>query len=750
MRMLLPTLLLALIAPALGAPMTTVNQKLMKVDLMVVTAHPDDEGMAAAQMARLALDGGKKVCLVTATHGEGGGNSTGKESGPALGLVREEELRRCLAVLGVQNLQFLDAVDFAYTESATATLERWGHERTLGQLVRLVRLMRPEVIVTMDPAPTGGQHGNHQVAGRLATEAYEAAADPKRFPEQLKGEGLPVWRARKLYYSSFSGNGATLTLPTDTVSPARGKSYDQIAGDALRNHRSQRFDKFFGQHSAGAPRPSRFTLVKSRVPLLPQEEHDLLDGCDLPAASQADLSAWPESFQVAAGQPFTVHTRLTNETGAPLHIGSLELKPPQGSAGWETRLVAEAPGTIPAGQALDLSFQVRPRDFAPGQRAVLTVEASGTTVFPGVGRALREEEKWRLRQPVEVEAAAPVTVLVRPSFAVEEYRQWARSQGIERLIARLPAHVPVTLGATSEVVVEVLNRGRTPAEGEARLEVPAGWRLERAAQPYRLAAGQRRALTFRVSAPADVTQRDYDVVAVAGPARDPAVLEALPQLIVRRLRSPLPVDAEPAKWEATGFPAHAIPATALVQGQVAGPQEASGRFFVGYDDQALQVLVDVTDDTVVANIAPDDIKAHWRSTSTEIAIDPAPRSENTLGCFKLGIFPADTAGHVRAARDADANPGPVDQVDPGVRLASRRTPTGYVVEARIPFASLSPKGRPGVRPVSGARLGFDVILFHAGKKEAAIGEDINKARLAWAFRGGIWGRPISWGAAVLE
>jgi hypothetical protein len=158
----------------------------------------------------------------------------------------------------------------------------------------------------------------------------------------------------------------------------------------------------------------------------------------------------------------------------------------------------------------------------------------------------------------------------------------------------------------------------------------------------------------------------------------------------------------------------------------------------------------VTDDTVVANIAPDDIKAHWRSTSTEIAIDPTPRSEHTLGAFKLGIFPADTTGHVRAARDADANPGPVDQVDPEVKLASRRTPTGYVVEARIPFASLAPKDGQALRPTPGTRLGFNVILFHAGKQEAAVGEDINKARLAWAFRGGIWGRPVSWGTAVLE
>src|SRR5437764_14197609 len=96
------------------------NQRLLKTNLLVVTAHPDDESMMAAVMARYA-DEGKVVALVTCTHGEGGGNGTGKESGAALGLVREAELRRCLGILGVRHLYFLDQLDWAYTESLRAT-----------------------------------------------------------------------------------------------------------------------------------------------------------------------------------------------------------------------------------------------------------------------------------------------------------------------------------------------------------------------------------------------------------------------------------------------------------------------------------------------------------------------------------------------------------------------------------------------------------------------------------------------------
>ena len=222
----------------------------MKTDLLVVTAHPDDESMMAATMARYA-DEGRVVSLVVCTHGEGGGNSTGKESGAALGIVREAELRRCLNLLGTRYLYFLNQPDWAYTESVQATLAKWGHEETLRRLVRLVRILRPEVIATMDAAPSGGQHGHHQAAGRLATEAFEAAADPKAFPELLREEGLSPWKARKLYWAGGGANSQT-QIATDGIvhgalaGASPGKRYADIARLAESNHRSQGFDKFFG------------------------------------------------------------------------------------------------------------------------------------------------------------------------------------------------------------------------------------------------------------------------------------------------------------------------------------------------------------------------------------------------------------------------------------------------------------------------------------------------------------------------
>ena len=160
----------------------------LKTDILGIFAHPDDETGAATTLAYYALQQGKSVAAVYCTRGEGGGNAVGTQSGPALGILREAELRSALARLGVRSAWFLDAEDFAYTEDLRISLEKWDHLERLQRLVRLVRSLRPEVILTQDPAPRPGQHGNHQAAGVLALEAFDAAADPDRFPDQISRE----------------------------------------------------------------------------------------------------------------------------------------------------------------------------------------------------------------------------------------------------------------------------------------------------------------------------------------------------------------------------------------------------------------------------------------------------------------------------------------------------------------------------------------------------------------------------------
>ena len=164
---------------------------------------------------------------------------------------------------------------------------------------------------------------------------------------------------------------------------------------------------------------------------------------------------------------------------------------------------------------------------------------------------------------------------------------------------------------------------------------------------------------------------------------------------------------------------------------------------MAHDSKFLYVDVQVSDDAIISNIAPNDIKGHWRSDSVEICIDPVGGAEDTMGCFKIGIFPFDTTGAVRAARDADANQGPIEETAPGTRVISRRTSDGYRIQAAIPFAEI------GLR-AGKKRLGFNLIVYDGDKKDAAVGENINKSRIAWAPRAGVMGRPEDWGRIDLE
>ncbi len=649
-------LLCGLPAMAIAQFIDTPNSQLMKTDLLVVTAHPDDETMMAATMARYA-DEGKVVALVCCTHGEGGGNGTGKESGRALGMVREAELRQCLRVLGVRHLYFLDQLDFAYTESVQATLTKWGHDESLRRLVRLVRLLRPDVICTMDPAPVGGQHGHHQAAGRLATEAFEAAADGKAFPELALDEGLTPWRARKLYWSS-SGSTATVQIATDGIAhgilaSSGGKSYRDIGWEAARNHRSQGFDKFLTSlagNSARRPaaRPNGFLLIKSRILVDPRSEKDLFDG-------------------IAAAQ-----------------VGGPE----------------------------------RRSDVLAGSLAETVTEA-------------------------------PLAAGLRPRENVVNYREWLRTNGISRMMTRLPARVTVVRSrADNRLDVEITNRSADAKSGRVSLLAPTGWTLEKDDLPYAVPAYGTVIVPFHCAVPAEAAVGSHDASVRLGSGVEACKLDVVPSLGLKRLATLMPVDADVGKWRKGPIAPIPIPYTNRVQGKVKDANECSGQFFLGYDDDGLQVLVEVVDDTVASNIAPDDIKAHWRSTSVEICLDPTPRSENTLSSFKLGIFPQDTTGIVRAARDADAHPGPLEQIKSKVRIASRSTSTGYVVEAHIPWTEM---GRPhDRRPLSGDAFGFNVIIYHASKKDARVGENIGKARLAWSFWPGVPGRPEVWGMAFLE
>ena len=208
---------------------------------MHATAHPDDENNGLLVM--LNRGQGYRTALATATRGNGGQNEIGPEIFEALGVLRTEELAALHRFDGAEQY-FTRAVDFGFSFSIEETFEKWGREEIVGDFVRLIRMVRPDVILALRPdGGGGGQH--HQASAVLAREAYQLAGDPTKYPEQLK-DGLHVWQPKKFYYSAQGGPGAVPNRVTRSLSvnlgvydSLLGRTYSEIGFEARSMHKCQ-------------------------------------------------------------------------------------------------------------------------------------------------------------------------------------------------------------------------------------------------------------------------------------------------------------------------------------------------------------------------------------------------------------------------------------------------------------------------------------------------------------------------------
>ncbi len=233
-------------------PLPSADER-FKADILLVVAHPDDEGGATPYLARAIYDEHKRVAVVFATRGGSGGNDYSREHGPALADIREQEARQACAGLGITNVWFLDGKDTA-SQNVLNSLANWGHGANLEALVRIVRLTRPEVIISWLPGVfIGENHGDHQASGVLATEAFDLAGDPVAFPAQVAGaskrlepylENLTPWQPKKIYFfgdasddKQFAGKGPAYSIRE--VSPSQKKPYWRIALEAAKPHLTQ-------------------------------------------------------------------------------------------------------------------------------------------------------------------------------------------------------------------------------------------------------------------------------------------------------------------------------------------------------------------------------------------------------------------------------------------------------------------------------------------------------------------------------
>jgi len=263
--------------PAINSNAAAAYESLLRLrttaTVLHTTAHPDDED--GGLLTWLSRSQGVRTGLFTLTRGEGGADLTGPELFDALGLVRTEELLAADRYYGVDQF-FSRAADFGFSKRLDETLDHWGKEEVLRDAVRVIRLYRPDVIVSRFHGEPRDGHGNHQAAGVITAEAFLAAADPKRFPEQLS-EGLRPWQVKKFYRSVRDDEKGALKIDTGVYDPMLGASYRQVAATGLSFQRSQGSG---GRLVPSGSSISAVELVKSTLPPGTGPELGLFDSLD--------------------------------------------------------------------------------------------------------------------------------------------------------------------------------------------------------------------------------------------------------------------------------------------------------------------------------------------------------------------------------------------------------------------------------------------------------------------------------------
>jgi len=263
-KLALGALLLAALSPLTGQqqPFSGTPELLESIErlnqlgsVLMIAAHPDDERTGV--LAYFARGRHMRTAYLSVTRGEGGQNLIGSEQGAALGVIRTQELLAARQIDGAEQF-FTRAIDFGFSKTAAETMQKWGHDRILGDIVWVIRSYRPDVIILVFTGGPQDGHGHHQVSAILGKEAFAAAADPARFPEQL--QYVKPWQATRIVHAlwNFGPRPGQIPLPpgaerppqspslppagrveTGALNPVLGYSYEELAVLSRSMHHSQ-------------------------------------------------------------------------------------------------------------------------------------------------------------------------------------------------------------------------------------------------------------------------------------------------------------------------------------------------------------------------------------------------------------------------------------------------------------------------------------------------------------------------------
>ncbi|WP_433616457.1 sugar-binding protein [Dactylosporangium sp. CA-139114] len=747
-----------LASPAQAKPSAPID-----LDIMFIGAHPDDEAGQLGMFGYWNETHNMKAGVITMTRGEGGGNAVGLEEGPALGILREGEERRAVGWAGVKNVYNLDALDFYYTASAPLSKQIWGYQNSLSRIVRTIRTTKPEVIVTMNPSATQGNHGNHQEAAMLAVEAFYAAADPSVFPEQITKEGLKPFRPARLFQAGGSGTGASGPACETTFTPAQatdvifgtwqgyesarhsGTRWNQVGVWARREYASQGWagtaDAATNPASIGC---NRITMIDSRTPYPAPNTGGTaaLQGATMRAQGGlplgTELYVRAQHWEVLAGQPFEVTATARADQAIPGAKVALEAP-----AGWSVKGSGELGTITPNNKESVAKFTVTPpAGLVAGER--FRLKATMTTKKDGTGS-----------NTTLVQATAPVRGTLEPLPEVGDFREWTQHNGVQSLDALIESMLSIPSGGTRPVRVDLTNYSDKAQSGTVKLNVPAGFSVAEAQQSYSgLQPGARGSVTFTVTntdaslptanrAPNDGRYPvRIETTYAGGSATEPGVLNIVPVTTIPKAAKAPAVDGTASPGEYTG---PAIDISTLWEGARTTAADISGTARLTYTDDAIYALFDITDDVLGSVLPPEDCKRPRRNDNIEFGIDPRGGSANTSTVFNVALFPItnDPAnGNPPCyARERDNHQGPGLQTAPGMQVASVVTSnpyTGYRIEVKVPFSVLPDN-------VDATKMGLNILVNDSDTQDLTA-----QTRVGWSTWSGVRADPWRWGVATLE
>ena len=209
--------------------------------VLYVAAHPDDEN--SRLIPYMAKERLYRTGYLSMTRGDGGQNLIGDEQGVELGLIRTQEMLAARRIDGAEQF-FTRAFDFGFTKSTDEAMKTWDKDKILSDVVYVIRKFQPDVIITRFPEDSRAGHGHHSASAVLAHEAFTAAADPSRYPEQFR-YGVKPWHAKRLLWNTFNFGGTNTTsddqmkIDAGVYNAVLGKSYGEIAAESRTQHKSQ-------------------------------------------------------------------------------------------------------------------------------------------------------------------------------------------------------------------------------------------------------------------------------------------------------------------------------------------------------------------------------------------------------------------------------------------------------------------------------------------------------------------------------